>query len=81
MTNGKIIRLLVDDEPFDARYGQLISHPEWVLDFHAGTARRTAEWVSPARQPRSGSARPGLVSFAHRAVVAILYEVEPLDAA
>src|SRR5437879_3739060 len=26
VTNGKIIRLLVDDEPFDCRYGSLISH-------------------------------------------------------
>ena len=25
VTNGKIIRLLVDDEPFDVRYGELIS--------------------------------------------------------
>src|SRR3954454_7025688 len=26
VTNGKIIRLLVDDEPFDVRYGGLLSH-------------------------------------------------------
>src|ERR1700722_2595193 len=26
VTNGKIIRLLVDDEPFDIRYGTLGSH-------------------------------------------------------
>src|ERR1041385_5379190 len=26
VTNGKIIRLLVDDEPFDIRYGTLHSH-------------------------------------------------------
>ncbi len=25
VTNGKLIRLLVDDQPFDVRYGQLIS--------------------------------------------------------
>ena len=25
-TNGKIIRLLVDDEPFDIRYGELLAH-------------------------------------------------------
>ena len=25
VTNGKLIRLLVDDEPFDVRYGELIS--------------------------------------------------------
>ena len=47
VTNGKLLRLFVDDEPFDVRYGRLVSH-ERVLDFRAGTLRRTAEWVSPA---------------------------------
>src|SRR5438477_7912793 len=31
VTNGKIMRLLVDDEPFDVRYGHLRAH-ERVLD-------------------------------------------------
>jgi alpha,alpha-trehalose phosphorylase len=35
VTNGKIVRLLVDDEPFDVRFGDLLSH-ERVLDFRAG---------------------------------------------
>ena len=47
VTNGKLIRLLVDDEPLDVRYGTLRSH-ERVLDFRAGTLGRTAEWRSPA---------------------------------
>ena len=37
VTNGKIIRLLVDDEPFDVRYGSLLEH-ERVLDLRAGSA-------------------------------------------
>ena len=79
VTNGKIIRLLVDDEPFDVRYGELRSHRR-VLDLRAGVLRREAEWVSPAGQVvRLSSVR--LVSFVHRAVAAILYEVEPLDEA
>src|SRR5213082_558161 len=49
VTNGKIIRLLVDDEPFDMRLGELRSH-ERALDFRAGVLRRRAEWVSPAGQ-------------------------------
>ena len=78
VTNGKIIRLLVDDEPFDVRYGWLRAH-ERVLDLRAGVLRRRAEWVSPAGQAvRVSSVR--LVSFAQRAVAAILYEVEPLGA-
>jgi alpha,alpha-trehalose phosphorylase len=77
VTNGKIIRLLVDDEPFDIRYGNLRSH-ERVLDLRAGVLRRQAEWESPTgRRIRVSSTR--LVSFTHRAVAAILYEVEPLE--
>ncbi len=79
VTNGKIIRLLVDDEPFDVRYGKLHSH-ERLLDFRTGLLRRTAEWESPAhRRVRIRSTR--LVSLTHRAIAAILYEVEPLDQA
>ena len=77
VTNGKLIRLFVDDEPFDVRYGELRSH-ERLLDFRAGVLNRRAEWVSPAgRAVRVSSAR--LVSFTQRAVAAICYEVEPLD--
>jgi alpha,alpha-trehalose phosphorylase len=77
VTNGKLIRLLVDDEPFDVRYGELRSH-ERVLDLRAGTLDRTVEWVSPAgRAVRVHSTR--LVSFTQRAVAAICYEVEVLD--
>ena len=79
VTNGKIIRLLVDDEPFDVRYGELRKH-ERVLDLRDGVLRRTAEWVSPTGRPvRISTIR--LVSFSQRAIAAICYEVEPLDAA
>lgn len=79
VTNGKLFRLLVDDEPFDVRYGSLVSHDR-QLDFRAGTLRRVAEWRSPARRTvRVASTR--LVSFTHRAIVAFAYEVEPLDGA
>jgi alpha,alpha-trehalose phosphorylase len=74
ITNGKVLRLLVDDEPFDVRYGTL-HHHERILDFRAGTLRRTVEWASPAGQVmRVTSVR--LVSFTQRAVAAIEYEVE-----
>ncbi len=77
VTNGKVIRLLVDDEPFDVRYGELRAH-EQCLDFRAGVLRRSVEWVSPAgRGVRVSSTR--LVSFAQRSIAAIRYEVEPLD--
>ena len=77
VTNGKLVRLLVDDEPFDVRYGELRSH-ERVLDLRDGVVRRRVEWISPAgRGVRITSTR--LVSFAQRAIAAVLYEVEPLD--
>jgi trehalose/maltose hydrolase-like predicted phosphorylase len=77
VTNGKLIRLLVDDEPFDLRYGELLSH-ERVLDFRSGLLTRTARWRSPAgREVRVRSRR--LVSFSQRAIVAIDYSVEPLN--
>ncbi|HEY7145948.1 MAG TPA: glycosyl hydrolase family 65 protein [Streptosporangiaceae bacterium] len=77
ITNGKLIRLLVDDEPFDVRYGHLRSH-ERVLDFQAGVLRRELEWISPAgRGVAISSVR--LVSFTQRAIAAICYDVEPLD--
>ena len=78
VTNGKLIRLLVDDEPFDVRYGELRAH-ERVLDFRAGTLqpRRPTGSPRPAARVRVRSTR--LVSFTQRAIAAISYEVEPLD--
>lgn len=77
VTDGKIIRVLVQDEPLDVRYGETVSH-ERVLDFRAGTLRRTTEWHSPTgRRVRIRTER--LVSFTQRAVAAIRYQIEPLD--
>ncbi|MFF8732427.1 glycoside hydrolase family 65 protein [Streptomyces sp. NPDC015171] len=77
VTDGKIIRLLVDDHPCDLRYGRLLAH-ERVLDFRTGVLSRTARWTSPGgRTVRITSRR--LVSFTQRAVAAVVYEVEPVD--
>ncbi|MFJ3334773.1 glycoside hydrolase family 65 protein [Streptomyces sp. NPDC086766] len=74
VTNGKILRLLVDDEPFDLRYGRLVSH-ERTLDLRTGLLERVCEWVSPAGSTvRVRSTR--LVSLTQRAVAAVAYEVE-----
>jgi alpha,alpha-trehalose phosphorylase len=78
VTNGKLLRLLVDDEPFDVRYGELRRH-ERRLDLRAGVLERELEWVSPAGQEvRVHSTR--LVSFSQRAVAAIRYGVEAVGA-
>src|ERR1700688_465162 len=69
VTNGKLIRLLVDDEPFDVRYGELNAH-ERLLDFRSGVLERRVEWTSPSdKRVRVTSTR--LVSFVQRSVAAI----------
>ena len=77
VTNGKIIRLLVGDSPFDVRYGTLDSH-ERVLDMRAGVLTREAQWTSPSHQSvRIRSTR--LVSLSQRSIAAITYEVSAVD--
>jgi alpha,alpha-trehalose phosphorylase len=77
VTDGKIVRLLVQDEPLDMRYGKAIEHHR-VLDFRSGTLRRDTVWESPTgRRVRVRTER--LVSFTQRAVAAMHYEVEALD--
>jgi len=77
VTNGKVVRLLVDDEPFDVRYGKLISH-ERTLDLRDGVLRREVEWESPAGQSvRVRSTR--IVSLTQRSIAAICFEVEPVN--
>jgi alpha,alpha-trehalose phosphorylase len=76
VTNGKLVRLLVDDEPFDVRYGELKRH-ERCLDFRSGMLDRQVEWTSPAGQEIKVRTRR-LVSLTQRGIVALSYEVEPV---
>jgi alpha,alpha-trehalose phosphorylase len=77
VTNGKIIRLLVNDEPFDIRYGTLHSHTR-TLDLRAGTLTRHVDWTSPAgKRVLVTSVR--IVSLTQRAIAAISYTVSPVD--
>ncbi len=79
VTDAKLIRLLVDDQPFDVRDGELHAH-ERVLDFRTGLLHRQVEWTSQGgRGVRVRSTR--LVSLVQRSVAAICYEVEPLESA
>ncbi len=77
VTDGKLIRLLVDDEPFDVRYGKIHSH-ERELDLRNGVLRRDVCWTSPAgHSVKVSSLR--MVSFTQRAIAMICYEVEPIE--
>jgi alpha,alpha-trehalose phosphorylase len=74
VTDGKLMRLHVDDELFDVRYGEVLAH-ERVLDFRAGVLHRRVHWRSPAgAEVKITSTR--LVSFTQRGAAAIVYEVE-----
>ncbi|BDI23415.1 glycoside hydrolase family 65 protein [Herbiconiux sp. L3-i23] len=76
--DGRIIRLLADDEPLDLRTGTVHEH-ERRLDFRRGTLERRTEWTSPAgARIRVESTR--LVSLALRSVAAIRYRVSAVDA-
>ncbi|WP_214465685.1 glycoside hydrolase family 65 protein [Microbacterium flavescens] len=75
--DGKIIRLLVDDEALDIRTGRLHEH-EQFLDFQTGILSRRMRWTSPAgRTVEITSER--LVSFTRRSVAAVRYEVTAVD--
>ena len=79
VTNGKIIRLLVNDEPFDLRYGIVRSHTR-TLDMRAGTLTREVVWTSPAGHTvKVRSVR--LVSLTQRAIAAFSYSVTPVNLA
>ena len=77
VTNGKLVRLLVDDAPFDVRYGDLHEHHR-RLDFRSGILERSVDWTSPGDTGSRVRSRR-LVSFVQRAVAAIEYVVEPVD--
>ncbi|MEV7632648.1 glycosyl hydrolase family 65 protein [Microbacterium sp. NPDC089318] len=77
--DGKVIRLLVDDEPFDIRTGTLSAHRQ-RLDFRTGVLHRTATWTSPAGRTVTVASQR-LVSLTRRSIAAVLYEVSAADAA
>ena len=49
VTNGKLVRLFVDDEPFDVRSGERRAHST-CLTSAPGTLNRTAECVLAGRK-------------------------------
>ena len=77
VTNGKLFRLLVDDSALDIRYGTLHRHRR-TLDLRSGVLRRELEWTTPAGKTVAVRSTR-LVSFVHRSVAAVTYEVEAID--
>jgi alpha,alpha-trehalose phosphorylase len=77
VTDGKLLRLLVNDEPLDVRYGRCDDH-ERVLSLRDGVLTRRARWHSPAGRTVDLHTRR-LVSLTQRAILACSYRVSPVD--
>ena len=71
VTDSKIIKLFVDDEPFWLPTAQLLSYDR-RLNMKAGTLDRNVLWETPAGKQVSITSRR-LVSFVNRHVAAISY--------
>src|SRR5215475_2334421 len=78
VTDSKIIKLFVDDEPFWLPNAHFLRYDR-RLNMQSGTLDREILWETPAgKQVRITSRR--LVSFVHRHVAAISYQVTLLNA-
>src|SRR6185312_2746462 len=79
VTDSKIIKLFVDDEPFWLPQAKLLSYDR-RLNMKSGTLDREIVWETPAGKQVLISSRR-LVSFSDRHVAAISYRVTLLNAA
>ena len=79
VTDSKIIKLFVDDEPFWLPNANLLRY-ERRLNMKSGTLDREILWETPSGKQVSITSRR-LVSFADRHVAAISYRVTLLNAA
>ncbi|TAI65724.1 glycosyl hydrolase family 65 protein [Bradyrhizobium sp. Leo170] len=78
VTDSKIIKLFVDDEPFWLPNAHLLAYDR-RLNMRAGTLDRTVTWETPSGKQVSITSRR-LVSFVNRHVIAISYCVTLVDA-
>jgi alpha,alpha-trehalose phosphorylase len=78
VTDTKIIKLYVDDEVFWLPHARLLNF-ERRLDLRAGTLDRDIVWETPAGKHVSIKSRR-LVSFTHRHLAAISYQITILNA-
>jgi alpha,alpha-trehalose phosphorylase len=78
VTDSRIIKLYVDDEPFVMYKADLLNY-ERALNMKEGTLDRNVLWETPSGKRVSIKSRR-MISFEHRHLAAILYEVTVLDA-
>ncbi|HEX6389531.1 MAG TPA: glycosyl hydrolase family 65 protein [Solirubrobacteraceae bacterium] len=77
VTDGKIMRLQVEDEPLDIHRGEVEDHTR-RLDFRSGVLERSVRWRSAGGHRVEVDTRR-LVSLALRSIAAVAYEVRVLD--
>ncbi len=77
VTDGKIIRLQVEDEPLDVHRGE-VQHHTRRLDFRTGMLERELIWRAASGHVVKLTTKR-LVSFSLRSLVAIEYVVEAVD--
>jgi len=76
--DGTLLKLFVDDEPFVLIQAEILSFRR-AIDLRAGTLNRDVSWMTPSgRRMRLRTVR--LVSFTHRHLAAIEYELTAEDA-
>lgn len=77
VTNGKIIKLYLENDEFNLLSGEVLEYQR-VLRLKTGLLERTLVWRSPAgREAKIEIKR--LVTFNHKHLSAISYEVTPLN--
>lgn len=75
--DGTVMKLFIDEEPFVVTEADVLSFRR-VLDLQSGTLNREVVWITPlGKRMRLRTTR--LVSFAHRHLAAIEYELTPED--
>lgn len=77
VTNGKIIKLYIEDEEFDMRKGSIIEYCR-VLDLKEGVLKRHVVWCSEKGKNVSIDITR-MVSLTNKHLAAIRYDVTPLN--
>jgi hypothetical protein len=77
VADAKLMKLYIDDEPFALEFAHLLEF-ERVLDMRAGTLERCVLWETPSGK-RVTVRSTRLVSFTHRHLAAVRYEVTVHD--
>ncbi len=75
--NGKCISFSIENETFDLFQGKIL-HYDRTIDFRTGLVTRSVTWSSPTNKQVSVTSKR-LVSFAHKNLFAIQYEIKALN--